>query len=309
VSSHAFLTAPEHRPEGGRIAWTRSSDGVNLRVALWPKEYAYGTILWFTGRTEYIEKYGPAAREMATRGFASATLDWRGQGLSDRLLGDPTLGHVSSFSDYQRDVDAFLKVVHEADLPRPWHLVGHSMGGAIGLRSLINGLDIGTAVFSGPMWGLNMSPLIRAFAPGLGTMLELMGRGRSRAPGTDKENYVAIAPFEDNILTGDEEMYRFMFETLVVNPPLGLAGPTVHWVNEAMRECQALQSAKLPETFATIAVGTRETVVDVGAARKIAERWPTAELKVYEGARHEVIMETPALRTAFFDDCAARFSI
>lgn len=310
MAATTFLTAPEHRPEGGRIAWTRAKDGTNLRIAIWPHEHAYGTVLWFTGRTEYIEKYGPAAREMARRGFASATLDWRGQGLSDRPLPDPDLGHVEKFLDYQQDVNAFLNVVHEAGLPQPYHLVAHSMGGAIGLRSLMLGLDVGTAVFSGPMWGLKMSPLTRVMAAPFGRFLESIGRGNKRAPGTDADKYyVGSAPFENNRLTGDEAMYRFMFETLVVNPPLGLAGPTVRWVLEAMRECEALQKAKLPEVFTEIALGSEETVVDPQTIRDMAERWPSAKLRVYEGARHEIMMETPDLRAAFFDDCAARFSI
>jgi lysophospholipase len=80
-------------PEGGVCRWLTTADGVRLRACFW-REGGRGTVLLFSGRTEYAEKYGPAARELAVRGFAMATIDWRGQGLSARLSGDATLGHV-----------------------------------------------------------------------------------------------------------------------------------------------------------------------------------------------------------------------
>jgi len=287
--------------------WSRAADGVNLRIALWPRDESKGTVLWFTGRTEYIEKYGLAAREMADRGFASATLDWRGQGLSDRLLTDPLLGHVAHFQDYQQDVLAFVRAVADGGLAGPYFLVAHSLGGAIGLRSLINGLNVSAAVFSAPMWGIKMHGALKPVAKGIGAVLKTAGQGERRAPGTDPESYVVSAPFEGNLLTSDEKMYRFMVETLVVNEALGVAGPTVNWVHEALSECRALSRADLPPVPTLIALGSKEDIVEPTAIHRMAARWPAAKLKVYEGARHEVMMETPELRAAFYDDCAERF--
>ena len=49
----------------------------------------------------YIEKYGRIARLLADWNLATATFDWRGQGLADRVAGDPNIGHVRHFEDYQ----------------------------------------------------------------------------------------------------------------------------------------------------------------------------------------------------------------
>ena len=57
-----------------------------------------GTVCLFQGRAEFIEKYFETVRELRARGFAVATIDWRGQGLSDRALRDPRKGHVGDFS-------------------------------------------------------------------------------------------------------------------------------------------------------------------------------------------------------------------
>ena len=46
----------------------------------------------FQGRAEFIEKYFETVRDLRARGFAVATFDWRGQGLSDRALADRAQG-------------------------------------------------------------------------------------------------------------------------------------------------------------------------------------------------------------------------
>ncbi|MEM8538398.1 MAG: alpha/beta hydrolase, partial [Pseudomonadota bacterium] len=99
-------------PDGGAAFWTTTDDGVRLRFGIWPAEgkAAKGTVFLFTGRTEYIEKYGPVAARFAASGLATLAIDWRGQGLSDRLVAQPTLGHVGSFDDFQRDVAAAVSL-------------------------------------------------------------------------------------------------------------------------------------------------------------------------------------------------------
>ena len=68
-------------------------------------------------------------RELRARGFAVATLDWRGQGLSERALRDPRKGHVGDFSEYELDLEAFMNEVVLPDCPPPIFAIGHSMGG------------------------------------------------------------------------------------------------------------------------------------------------------------------------------------
>ena len=56
--------------------------------------------------------------ELIARGYSVATVDWRGQGLSDRLLADPRKGHVDDFASFDADLDAFMAEVVPA-LPKP----------------------------------------------------------------------------------------------------------------------------------------------------------------------------------------------
>lgn len=267
-----------------------------------------GTVLLFPGRTEYVEKYGPAAAEFAARGYATVAVDWRGQGLADRLGEDRGLGHVRAFADYQTDVRAVIELATRLDLPRPWFLLGHSMGGAIAFRALIEGLAPAAACLSAPMLGIRISAALRPIAWGIGWTSEYHAKmALSFTPGSRSESYVATAPFDDNMLTTDRAMYKYMRHQIAQHPDLALGGPSIGWVYTALRECRALERVKSPAVPSLCFVGSREKIVDTAAIHRRAARWPEAELIEVPGGEHEVMMEAPALRRMFFDRTLAHF--
>ncbi|MGR3758564.1 alpha/beta hydrolase [Roseobacteraceae bacterium NS-SX3] len=295
-------------PEGGQAYWVKASDGLRLRVGHWQPEGAdKGTLLLFPGRTEYIEKYGFAAAEMAARGYATLAVDWRGQGLADRMLGDRRLGHVVEFSDYQKDVDAMVALAERLDLPRPWFLLGHSMGGAIGLRAAMEGLPVKACVFTGPMWGIMIPRAMRPVASVLGRLAPLMGFSAMRAPTTTFEQYVQVNPFEGNTLTNDPEMYATMQAHMKAQPDLALGGPTIHWLSEGLKECAALARLPSPKLPCITFAGAQEQIVNLEAVRDRMRRWPGGELDIIGDAQHEVLMEGPAIRQHVFGKIAALF--
>src|SRR5436309_13416036 len=86
-------------PDGAVSGILKTPDGVALRFARWaPPPGRRGTVCLFQGRAEFIEKYFETVRDLRSRGFAVATLDWRGQGLSERALRNPLKGDVRNFS-------------------------------------------------------------------------------------------------------------------------------------------------------------------------------------------------------------------
>src|SRR5690242_20827297 len=99
-------------PDGAVTAMLQTPDGVSLRFARWaPPPGRRGTVCIFQGRAEFIEKYYEMARDLRARGFAVATFDWRGQGLSQRALRDPKKGHVRNFREYETDLVAFVREI------------------------------------------------------------------------------------------------------------------------------------------------------------------------------------------------------
>lgn len=293
-------------PADASCVWLTAADGVRLRAAFW-REGAKGTVLLFPGRTEYVEKYGPAARAFATRGYAMATLDWRGQGLADRPLPDHMAGHVADFTDYQKDVTALAALARAEGLPEPFYLVAHSMGGAIGLRALLNGLPVKAAAFSAPMWGIKIQPVLRPVAWVLSSLASALGQGHLYVPSTRQKTYVIVTSFADNMLTRDPDMYAFMQRQALVHPDLTLGGPTHQWLHEALRECHALAALPSPALPCLTALGTLERIIDTGPVHRRMARWPGATFDIVPGSEHEVMMEKPAVRTRFYDRTAALF--
>lgn len=288
--------------------WRHAADGVRLRLAYWPVTGARGTVLLFPGRTEHIEKYGRMAGDLAGAGYATVTLDWRGQGFSERLAGDPSLGHVGTFRDYQLDVAEVVAAAHLAGLPEPWHLLAHSMGGCIGFRSLVEGLPVARAVFTAPMWGIHLPVRMRPLPFLLPPLWRLARRHEAYAPGTTAESYLAQALFEENALTTDEESFSFMTRHALAEPAFALGGPSVHWVGLAAVECRRFLRMPKPAQPVLTFLGSDEEVVSPGAIRRLHAAWPSAQLREVVGAKHELMMEAPALREPFLEETLSFFA-
>ncbi len=303
-----FFTDVADGPAGGVAHWLTTSDGLRIRAGYWPLEGAKGTVLLFTGRSEFIEKYGRIAREMAARGFALAAIDWRGQGLSDRLADDRGLGHVGAFTDYQHDVAAFLDYVGTTDLPKPYYLVAHSMGGGIGLRATMTGLPVNAAVFSAPMWGIKGSLSLRSFIWGLSALSRKVGLDGHLVPGQSTDITLGETPFDENELTNDPEMYAYMQNQVRAHPDLGLGGPSLRWVNEALWETRQLSTKPSPDVPTLTFLGSDESIVDPDRIKARMAKWPNGTLTLVPGGKHEMLMDGPKIAVPVLDAIAAHFN-
>lgn len=292
-------------PDGGTVVWRDTADGIRLRLGWWSPGDAKATILLFPGRTEYIEKYGRVIGELTAAEFAVAVVDWRGQGLSDRLHDDRHLGHITDFIEYQQDVAALVGLADEAGLPRPHHLLAHSMGGCIGLRALVDGLDAHRAVFSAPMWGIHMPAYKRPLTHIMPPVARLLKAENRYAPGSRGVNYLTETPFEANMLTSDRDTYAWMGRQAAAGPEFALGGPSVQWVGAATLEFKRLFASPRPTQPVLTFLGSREEIVQPQAIRRFHASWPSAELRVIEGAKHELMMEAPAIRQRFMDETLA----
>ena len=294
-------------PAGGRAVWLTAADGVRVRVAVWNRAAARGTVILLPGRTEYIEKYGRAATDLAQRGYATVTLDWRGQGLADRALTDPMAGHVGDFAEYQADLAAVLEFMRKDGLPEPYYLMAHSMGGCIGLRALMQSLPVKAAAFSAPMWGILMAAWMRPLATAIATTARWFSFDGRYAPGTGPSTYVIDSPFAGNTLTTDAEMWDYMRRQAQAHRDLSLGGPSLGWLKAALAECQALSVLPSPNVPTLCALGTAEKIVDVGPVHARMAIWPRGRLEIYPGSEHEVMMERSPTRARFFDQAVALF--
>lgn len=304
--------APLHltRSAGDRGAaafWLTTTDGLRLRAAKLAQG-SRGTVMLLNGRAEFIEKYAHVAAHMAAQDYSVLTLDWRGQGLSQRLAPDPRLGHVADFAEYQLDLSALRAAAVTLGLARPHLVLAHSMGGCIALRALCTSWPEAAAVaFSAPMWELPLGRMTGLTARTLGRAAQLAGRATQPVPGRSDAYDPSTTPFDLNELTTDRGMFEHMQATLRAYPKLCVAAPTLGWLAAALRETRALSRLPAPALPAIAAVGTRETIVAPEAITARIAHWPGARLLRIDGAAHELMMESPALRDQFLNAACSLF--
>ena len=261
----------------------KTPDGVSLRFARFaPPAGRRGTVCIFPGRTEWIEKYFETVRDLRNRGFAVALLDWRGQGLSDRALSDRLKGYVGSFSEFDIDLETFMREVVLPDCPPPIFALGHSMGASVVIRAVQRGHRwFDRIVLSAPMIGI---ALVNSMTVA-GTLLKaarFAGFGDRYVPGR-YNGVLDLRPFAGNILTSDPVRYARNAAILEADPELALGGPTLTWVEAAFRAMRAFQDPGYPSRIRqpilivaagrdSIVVESRDRTIWHAASRRLATR-------------------------------------
>lgn len=295
--SEQNMTAPYYLDLAGGTApisaWRNTVDGIRIRVAAWPVENSKGTIYLLPGRTEYIEKYAEVVQSICDNGFSCLCVDWRGQGLSDRLDDDILLGHVRRIQDYQHDLDALMEFAQEQGLTGPNYMIAHSLGGAIGYEALQRGLPFEAATFTGPMWGIAMSWFFKNFALIIGKIGIKLGMCRNYAPGTNDKSILLREDFPSNTLTTYRPAWDRMLSHVKSVKEFALGGPSYRWVYEAIKTTRDLEDTTSPQIPVLTFVGENERIVDIPAIRARMQRWPNGKFISVVGAEHEILMESP----------------
>jgi lysophospholipase len=299
VQPAPLIATPEAPvPEGGRAFWLEGAGGVRLRAAVFPSDGpARGSVVVSPGRTEPIEKYFEVVGELQARGFFVLVHDWRGQGLSHRLLPDRLKGHADGHDDFLEDFRRLL-LFAEPQLPRPWIALGHSMGGALTALALAEGeTRFAAALLSAPMMGV---AAVRQLPQAARLIARAMTGAGHAGDYILKDGFEPmLGPFEGNALTHDQRRYERYRAQLRACPDLALGGVTWGWLAFAL-ECgvrlgrpAAARAADLPLTV--LAAGEDHLVLNA-PARRYAERAPQGRHVEIAGAYHELLMETDARR-------------
>jgi lysophospholipase len=284
-------------PPGGMAYWVHADDRVRLRVAAWKTDNpGTGTVLMFPGRTEFIETFGRTVAEFGRFGYSSIVIDWRGHGLSERIADDPRAGHVHRFSDYQMDVAAMVKAAQELALPKPWFLLGNSMGACIGLRALAERLPVAACAFCAPMWGIKLSPIRRLAAWPVTWTAQLLGKGQNYAPGHSGESYILGVSFQDNRRTSDPGMYQYMVTQAECAPELHTGGPSMGWLYQTLSETRRLAKVPSPDIPCISFCPDEDELVSIPAVRDRMARWPGGKFELIPNARHNLLLEKPEIR-------------
>jgi lysophospholipase len=294
-------------PSGAIVGTFDGHDGKPLRFARWePTRGRHrGTVCCFTGRSEFIEKYFEVVADLRRRGFAVAIMDWRGQGGSCRPLANPRKAHVSDFSEYDRDLERFMREVVLPDCPPPYIALAHSMGGHILLRQAREPSSwFERMVISAPMLAFHATKmgadpgLVRVYA----AAGALVGFGRRYVRGGSDDSSDPIA-FENNPLTSDRDRFARNRALIDAAPHLLVGSPTIGWLNAALRSMRMLNdpSYALGVTVPVlIFVAGNDTIVESRAIEDFAARLKLGAHLILPHAKHEILQETDLIRGMFW---------
>lgn len=296
-----FIRIPGNpAPPGGEAIDFAAADGAKLRAAVFETENARGGVVLMAGRSEFIEKYFEVIGELMARGFSVAAMDWRGQGLSARLLPISVKGHITDFGAYRADLRLFTEEVAKKRFRQPLVLMTHSMGGAPALQLLADGYDaFSAAVLCAPMTQLFASPLKRAYARAASSIACALGASRQCIPGVKEHSL----QFEANILTSDRRRHDRFRELQAAAPNAIIREPTYGWLKAAT---EAMADLHRPGRFAAlktpvlIVSAENDRLVDSKDHAYLATQSPLIERVLIKGALHEIMMESDEHRAAFW---------
>jgi lysophospholipase len=296
-------TVDNPMPPGPVLVEVVTDDGLALRAARWTPDGSgcRGTICILQGRAEFIEKYFEVIRELLGRGFAVLAFDWRGQGRSGRSVSNPRKGHVADFDLYRRDLEAVRAQLLET-MPRPHFALAHSMGAAVALAGAHDGwLPFVRVVAVSPMIELC---LIKAphIARTTARLMRLLGLGKAFVPGGTGRS-IASLPFPGNRLSGDPQRYARNVALVEAVGEAAIGSPTVAWMDAAFRIMACFRDPRFASAIRlpmlVLAAGA-DPVCAAPAIERFAARLKAGHAIVIPGARHEILMETDAVRAQFW---------
>ena len=293
-------------PDGSTMTMHEMRDGWALRVFDWPAVgAARGTILFQGGRGDFIEKYLESFAHWHAQGWSVTAFDWRGQGKSGRLTADPNVGHIEDFTVWIDDLAEFY-ACWETTNPGPHVVIGHSMGGHLIMRALIEKrIAPDAALFIAPMFGIETPPVPLGVARFL--FAGLCKIGLSERPAW-KGNERPAAPWasRQRFLTHDAERYADEIWWLDNHPALKLGPPSFGWLAAAIASTRATEAPGLLEAVAVpmLILGTDgDRLVSPPAIRRFAARLPSGQLHMYDASvAHEILRECDDVR----DDALGR---
>jgi lysophospholipase len=294
-----------------RALTVMTPDKRHLRAGIW--ELPSGTTkraicVVLNGHTEFLEKYQEVADELRSRRFEVVSLDWRGQGASERRGYGNRAGHVGNFEEYIFDLASLMLQAVEPiqrDQPKPLPVIAlaHSMGAHILLRYLHDHKRRFTAAIAlTPMLDVNTGKYSPAVTRLIAGFFNLRKPSTRFVFGVEDRDPLDLT-FEDNVITSDRTRFERIQTLLRAQPFLRIFGPTFGWLGAAIDSMQRMKRKSFAQEITTplLVFGAgRDRVVHVEAIRTFVKNLPKARYVEIEDAEHEILTENDTIRARFW---------
>ncbi len=279
-------------PLGINSNYVEMDDGIKIRLCYWlnKEKNNSGTILLQQGHNEFIEKYFETISEFIEKGFAVIAFDWRGQGMSDRMIKETERSYIKNFERHDKDFDEIIKFMEIEKFPTPYIGIGHSMGGCLMLSAFYrhpNKLRMG--ILSAPMLGFKNEGFLRTVS----SLMNLTKKDTDYLLGS-KPNMGVETPFNENDLTRDPERYERTLKLVRKHPSIRLWGITNSFakaVNQRFKIIRKKGWVEKIETKVLVINSLEDRVVDPNKIKKTIKRLKNYEIIDFRDCEHEIFME------------------
>jgi alpha-beta hydrolase superfamily lysophospholipase len=249
--------------------------GYRIAMQVWRPPQALATLIVLHGYYDHMGLYGHVYDWALKQGYAVLCCDLPGHGLSSGARVS-----INSFQEYQQVLQALLAKAAQLRLPKPWHLLGQSTGGAIALDYILAQQPL-TAFGE----TILLAPLVRPRAWQQSKLLyQLVKPFRSSVPRT----------FSDN--SNDPEFVKF-----VRKDPLQAQILPTAWVGALAQWIPHIEQAKPSARSPIIVQGAADMTVDWQYNLNIlTEKFSEPRILLLPEARHHLANEQVDIREQYF---------
>ncbi len=299
-----IFTTDANPAPAGEVGYIKAADGLRLRAGFFPAKKPKAVMLLLTGYNEFLEKYFEVIDNFTARNYHIGIIEWRGQGLSDKLSRELKRANIIRFDDFLLDMDAAYQQLIKPHDRLPHVVLAHSMGGLITTRyqSHYNRGFTGIAQ-SAPFYGLGIKlpPPAKLFLFAYYQILQ------ATADKGDRWN-IFDPPSADltsiNRITLDETRWQRLQNLVALNDHFHFHRPSLRWLVQILKTLAHTQKQSLAHIKTPYFIGTAsdDLLVSNQATENIIQKLPHTQHKRYTPAYHELLMETDPIRNQFMDD-------
>jgi len=254
-----------------------AADGTTLHLLEWASDGPRGTVLIVHGLGEHGDRYAHVAQWLSTRGFRVVSYDQRGHGQSQGPRGS-TPSPDALYDDLARVIDAVRPTTE------PLILLGHSMGGALAARFVIDKRRaIDGVILSSPALAAELSMLQRLQLYIGERMLPNLAQGNGVNPRMISHNQTVVRAYMEDPLVHDRISARLA--RVILDAGKVVQAEAAHWNVPTLlvyAGADALVSPSGSDAFAA------------SAPRGIVESTK------FDGLYHEILNDTEALAAPVF---------
>lgn len=255
----------------------KTRDGMDLCAYAWEAEGPWADLCLIHGLGEHAGRYEEMAQTMNRAGICVYAYDQRGHGRS------PGKRATARLEELSLDAKGFVERIH-GQTGRPTLLFGHSMGGGIGLYTLL---------FHQPqvVGAIITSPWLRLRNPPPGALISLVGAMPWLFGGMNMKNGIDAA-----LLSHDQAVVQGYPKDPLNHSMVGLS-LAADMVRGGERSIANAGRLKVP---LLLMHGEEDGICDVEGSRAFAKNaGPNCRLETYPGQFHELHNE-PEVKQALF---------